>query len=771
MKSTLSRAAQRNSLPTSVYYKLRAGLITSVVIISFSDSQPTRAELPFGCHEAAISKASSINLITFKYTSRSVEGRDSSLASALDLNKMAQQLNLLIKTDTLLTTGYDGLAVTGSIEEIDQACSPESLLNSLVKPEKNLVSPGQALLMLYGRIYQEGQDIFLQSYLRRVRFPDDAVKPAPDLLKLTLKDADGQSVVFSSSIPGDVIVFPPRRILVSQLEQIAELASQAARLYSQRDAAASSVPLSIDREDASTYIVSEVDPSGWHKILSSPDKVNGWIKSDVYSDGLLHQLMPELDFISGEVGYLLTRQSYDAKTFQIREPRSYLTSAMHSAFERYRAREGENERPEVRAAGLSMEGATVALDADASGDAVWRKAGDIFHEALKADPSNSMVGNLVAIAGIVGCCQEQRDKTKIETVENRFFNVLSLQPADADALANLENLYRYSLSWHANSSLVAELQNRETQISAVRVALGYSDVGFVAANPLILASVPSLTSPYFAQMMNGFKTEAKKRGVTVIEGDDGEFSPAKQTADVEQALRKGINGIILSPSDAEALAPALQEAIDAKIAVITVGRRVPSVKGILNHIGSDDVTGGEEQGNLITKMFPDGATILNLQGERGNIIASDRNDGLHRVLDKAGEKYKIVFEQSAGFQRDKAFSVAEEALGKIQTPPQVIVAANDEMAMGALKAVRAHNLKDISIIGFNAAPEALGEIRDGNIAATIEQFPGRQSALGVDIIADFITRGKKPEREITLVEPLVITKDNLKESELFNEMK
>ena len=64
-------------------------------------------------------------------------------------------------------------------------------------------------------------------------------------------------------------------------------------------------------------------------------------------------------------------------------------------------------------------------------------------------------------------------------------------------------------------------------------------------------------------------------------------------------------------------------------------------------------------------------------------------------------------------------------------PPQVIVAANDDMALGAIEAVKARNLKGIAIIGFDALPEALGKIRDGELTATIEQFPGKQSATGV----------------------------------------
>ncbi|HKN27799.1 MAG TPA: substrate-binding domain-containing protein, partial [Roseiarcus sp.] len=255
-----------------------------------------------------------------------------------------------------------------------------------------------------------------------------------------------------------------------------------------------------------------------------------------------------------------------------------------------------------------------------------------------------------------------------------------------------------------------------------------------------------------------------------LEGD-GQNGAPKQTADVEAALTKGVKGIVISPIDVNAMAPALQEAIDAKVPVVTVDRRVPSATGILGHVGADNVKGGEAQGNLILKMFPNGATIANLQGQPGASPAIDRNKGLHNVLDKAGDKYKIAFEQTALFQRDKGLSVTESMLAGMATPPQVIVAANDDMALGALEAVKARNLKGVVIIGFDALPEALGKVRDGEMTATIEQFPGKQSSTAVQILADYLKSGKKPDQQITLLTPVAITKDNIKDGERLDELK
>ncbi len=302
------------------------------------------------------------------------------------------------------------------------------------------------------------------------------------------------------------------------------------------------------------------------------------------------------------------------------------------------------------------------------------------------------------------------------------------------------------------------------------MAMALAAPAFADDKPLILVSVPGMNFPFFVHMMKAFEAEAAKQGLTTIEGD-GQNSAPKQTADVEAALTKGVKGIVISPIDVNAMAPALQEAIDAKVPVVTVDRRVPSATGILGHVGADNVKGGEAQGNLIVKLFPDGATIANLQGQPGASPAIDRNKGLHNVLDKAGDKYKIVFEQTALFQRDKGLSVTESMLAGMATPPQVIVAANDDMALGAIEAVKARNLKGVTIIGFDALPEALAKVRDGEMTATIEQFPGKQSAWGVQLVSDFIKSGKKPDQQINLITPAAITKDNLKDAERLDEVK
>jgi inositol transport system substrate-binding protein len=307
-------------------------------------------------------------------------------------------------------------------------------------------------------------------------------------------------------------------------------------------------------------------------------------------------------------------------------------------------------------------------------------------------------------------------------------------------------------------------------VTASLLAMALSAPAFADDKPLILLSIPGMNFPFFVHMMKALKAESEKDGLSYTESDGQDQAP-KQTADLEAALAKGVKGIVISPHSVDAMAPALQEAVDANVPVVTIDRRVPSVAGVLAHVGADNTKGGEAQGNLIVKMFPEGATIVNLQGTPGASPAIDRNKGLHNVLDKAGDKYKIVAEQTANFHRDDGLKVTESLLAGLSAPPKVIVSANDDMALGAIEAVKGRSLKDIVIIGFDALPEALAKVRDGELTATVEQFPAKQSSLGVQILADFVKNGKKPAQQLNLITPVAITKDNLKDAERLGEVK
>ncbi len=317
--------------------------------------------------------------------------------------------------------------------------------------------------------------------------------------------------------------------------------------------------------------------------------------------------------------------------------------------------------------------------------------------------------------------------------------------------------------------------NRRTLIkgaAAAGVVAGAAGMALPSVRPAgaqdnlkIAFSVPGLNFPFFVHMMNLAEEHAAELGgiefIPLDGQQNGTPSSTKQTADLEAVTAQGIDGLVISPNDVAALAPAIQAVIEAGIPVVTVDRNVTDVE-TLAHVGADNVEGGRAQGRYLIEILPDGGDIYELQGQPGASPAIDRHAGLDEIL-SAQDKINVVVSQTAEFARDKAVTVFESALAG-NPEPKAVVAANDDMAFGVSEVAQAQGL-DIPIIGFDALPEALIAINDGTMAATVEQFPGGQATQAMDILVDFIRNGTEPAEHDVYLTPVLISKENLSSAE------
>jgi inositol transport system substrate-binding protein len=329
------------------------------------------------------------------------------------------------------------------------------------------------------------------------------------------------------------------------------------------------------------------------------------------------------------------------------------------------------------------------------------------------------------------------------------------------------------MSDQRNRELVDLIQSG---ITRRRLVQGAAAAGVIAAMPAsarragaqdtlrIAFSVPGLNFPFFVHMMNLAQAHCDEIGVEMVQLDgqeQGAPSSTKQSADLEAVVAEGISGIVISPNDVAALAPAIQAAIDAGVPVVTVDRNVTDAT-TLAHVGADNVRGGELQGEYVLALLADGGNIYELQGQPGASPAIDRHTGLENVI-SGQEAVKIIVSQTANFARDDAVQVFESALAG-NPAPDAVVCANDDMAFGVSEVAQANGLT-MPIIGFDALPEALVAIRDGNMAGTIEQFPGGQATQAIDILVAYLQDGTEPAEHDTYLEPVLITADNLAEAE------
>ena len=304
-------------------------------------------------------------------------------------------------------------------------------------------------------------------------------------------------------------------------------------------------------------------------------------------------------------------------------------------------------------------------------------------------------------------------------------------------------------------------------VTAILVGPGAAN----AAGEKIIASFHNMAEPFFVVMTRELKDEAKKLNVdvTVV---DGQANSAKQTADVENALVQGVKGIIIAPTDVKALTPAVNEVIKAGVPIVTVDRYIEGASKAVPHVGADNVAGGRGMVGWVVKNYPGGAKIVLLTGQPGSSSAIDRTKGVHQGVTKAGAKYKIVVEQTANWARDQGLTVTQNILTSLgKNRPDVIIAENDDMALGAIEALRESGAdKDgVKVMGFDAVPDALKKVRDGSLASTVEQSPSRQIRTALQQIVAKIREGK--EIQSKSIEPVLITAQNLKDAERLSEVK
>lgn len=293
------------------------------------------------------------------------------------------------------------------------------------------------------------------------------------------------------------------------------------------------------------------------------------------------------------------------------------------------------------------------------------------------------------------------------------------------------------------------------------VALMMSACGLTVAAPdkpyTIAVAFCTLNIPFFVEMENGIRTEAAKTNVKLIV-TDAQDSAAKQLSQVEDLLVRKPDLLLMTPVDSDVLVPAVEAAFKANVPVITIDRSVNSDK-VVSFIGVDDVDGGRMAGSYVAKMLNGKGNVVMLEGVMGSSAQRDRAQGFEEIMAK-NTGIKILAKQTANFNRGEAMTVTENWLQSFRKIDAVF-AQNDEMALGAVEAIRAAGRQnEIMVVGFDADPGAKQAVKEGKMAATIEGSPYKLGIMGMKAALDKLN-GKKIPKQILI--PLeLVTKDTLK---------
>jgi len=244
-------------------------------------------------------------------------------------------------------------------------------------------------------------------------------------------------------------------------------------------------------------------------------------------------------------------------------------------------------------------------------------------------------------------------------------------------------------------------------------------------------------------LKKGAEKKAKESDIELI-AVDAQNDAAKQTNDVEDLIQKGVDVVVINPTDSDAVASAVSAANAANIPVITVDRVANSGK-VVSHIASDNIEGGKMAGEYIHELIGEGASVAELEGIPGSSAARERGKGFHKVADKG---LKVTAKQAADFDRAKGLSVMENIL-QANSDIKAVFAHNDEMALGALEALKSAGKTDVAVVGFDATDDAVKAVNEGRMAATVAQKPELIGEKAMET-AKQVTQGKKVEKFIPI---------------------
>lgn len=269
-------------------------------------------------------------------------------------------------------------------------------------------------------------------------------------------------------------------------------------------------------------------------------------------------------------------------------------------------------------------------------------------------------------------------------------------------------------------------------------------------------SISTLNNPFFVSLRDGAQQAADEAGVELIISD-AQNDAATQQDDVQNFVTQQVDAILVNPVDSEAVVPAVQAANQADIPVIALDRGASGGE-IATLIASDNVEGGRLAGEELIELVGSGP-VAQLEGIPGASPTRDRGQGFEEAIN-AQDAVELVASQTANFDRAEGLNVTENIL---QSSPEIkgIFAQNDEMALGAVRALGNRAGTDVKIVGFDAVEDALKAIQDGKMNATVAQQPDRIGSLGVENAMKVI-EGESVDENIPVPVKLV-TEENVSE--------
>lgn len=213
------------------------------------------------------------------------------------------------------------------------------------------------------------------------------------------------------------------------------------------------------------------------------------------------------------------------------------------------------------------------------------------------------------------------------------------------------------------------------------------------------------------------------------------------------------HGLILAPSDSQELVSVIDEAAAQDIPVIAIDTPING-DNLLTFIGFDDFTAGQTMATWVVEQLGGKGQVLIIQGAQNNDNAIKRHEGFLSGLE-TGE-IVVLESQSANWLEKEAQELTAAWLEKY-ADVNAIMAANDQMALGAIAAIEAAGRDDILVTGFNGSKAGIEAIQSGKLGASVDQLPEELIRIAVQLMVNHLETQEPLPKEILIENTQLIT--------------
>lgn len=280
----------------------------------------------------------------------------------------------------------------------------------------------------------------------------------------------------------------------------------------------------------------------------------------------------------------------------------------------------------------------------------------------------------------------------------------------------------------------------------------------------------SLAVAHPAAIGQGAEDRAAEIGVELIHLD-GQNDADKQTNDVQDLITRGVDGIMLIPSDSVVAVGMVELANEAGIPIMAVATRVGEAgddpnavhPGLIAVVAQDEIEAGRRAGQLVVDNYPDGATIAVVEGAPGITQTQLRQQGFEEALEEAGGDYEIVARQPGNWIPEDAYDACENML--VANPSiNVIFSHSDGMTRGCAEAAEEQGFAlpdDVGVVGIGGDTFAVDMVERGVALGSVCFKPQTLGATAVDLMVGHLTGERELNGEFVSYDTPAFTSENI----------